>query len=309
MFTLAHLSDPHLSHWQLTGPRELAGKRILGFLSWQLRRRWIHRAEVLEYLVADMLRHRPDHIAVTGDITNISLPQEFAAAARWLARLGDPEHVTLVPGNHDAYIALPWIDGLGSWAPYMLGDAKPAATDLNAPLAFPFLRRRGEIAIVGVSTAVPMPYRSAGGRLGREQLERLEAMLAELGKESACRVVLIHHPPQPHSTSNRKALEDAAEFRAVIGRVGAELILHGHTHRSHLDRLPVPSGHAPVLGVPSASALPHPGKHAARYHLCRIQRRGGAWRIDTEVRGLTRALGGFVAESRFALAVGVATAA
>src|SRR5262245_35192045 len=122
MFTLAHLSDPHLSHWQLSGPRELASKRVLGSLSSQLRRRWIHRAEVLEHLVQDMLRQRPDHIVVTGDITNISLPQEFAAAARWLARLGDPDHVALVPGNHDAYIALPWVDGLGCWTPYMLGD-------------------------------------------------------------------------------------------------------------------------------------------------------------------------------------------
>jgi 3',5'-cyclic AMP phosphodiesterase CpdA len=306
MFTLAHLSDPHLSRWQLTGPRELAGKRAFGFLSWQLRRRWIHRAEVLEYLVQDMLRHRPDHIALTGDIINISLPQEFAAAARWIARLGDPQHVTLVPGNHDAYVALPWIDGLGCWTPYMLGDGGPTAPDPNAPIEFPFLRRRGEVAIVGLSTAVPTPYRSAGGRLGRDQLGRLEALLAELGRQPVCRVVLIHHPPQQRSTTPRKSLEDAAEFRAVIGRVGAELVLHGHTHRSHLDRLPAPGGHVPVLGVPSASALPHPRKHAARYHLCRIERENGAWRIDIEMRGLTQARDGFIAESRFALAVGLA---
>ena len=41
-FTLAHLSDPHLA--PLPRPRlsELIGKRITGYLNWQLRRRFIH---------------------------------------------------------------------------------------------------------------------------------------------------------------------------------------------------------------------------------------------------------------------------
>lgn len=310
MYTLAHLSDPHLSSWRVAGPRELAGKRVFGFLSWRLRRRHIHRPEVLELLVQDLQRLAPDHIAVTGDITNLSLPQEFAAAARWLARLGKPDRVTLVPGNHDAYVMMPWADGLGRWAPYMLGDeARPGMPGVLEAVEFPFLRRRGELAVVGVSTAQPMPYNSAGGVLGTAQLARLEAMLLGLAREDRARVVLIHHPPQPHATPARKALADAAEFRAVIARAGAELVLHGHTHRSHLDRLPVPGGFAPVLGVPSASALPHPGKHAARYHLCRIERSGAGWRIDVELRGLAPGRDGFLTETRFALETGVAKAA
>jgi len=308
MFTLAHLSDPHLSHWRVAGGRELAGKRVLGFLSWQLNRRRIHRAEVLELLVQDMLRQKPDHIAVTGDITNISLPQEFAAAARWLQRLGEPDRVTLVPGNHDAYVALPWAEGLGRWTPYMLGDGA-AAPGNDVPAEFPFLRRRDGVALVGVSSAEPMPYRSAGGRLGHAQLARLEAMLRALGAERLCRVVLIHHPPQPHTTATRKSLLDAAEFRSTLLRAGAELVLHGHTHRSHLDRLPVPGGHVPVLGVPSASALPHGGKPAARYQLLRIARDGTGWQVDVELRGLAPARDGFEPQSRFALVVGLSKAA
>ncbi len=310
MFTLAHLSDPHLSNWRVTRPRELAGKRVLGFLSWQLRRRRIHRPEVLEFLVQDLLRVAPDHVAVTGDITNISLPQEFAAAARWLARLGPPDRVALVPGNHDAYVAIPWAEGLGRWAPYMTGDdALPNPAGSAEPLQFPFLRRRDELALVGVSTAQPMPYNSAGGMLGEAQLARLEPMLHDLAREGRCRVVLIHHPPQSYATPARKGLADAAAFRAVIERAGAELVLHGHTHRSHLDRLAVPGGHAPVLGVPSASALPHQGKHPARYHLCRIERSGAGWRIEVELRGLAASRDGFRTETRFALQVGLPKAA
>ena len=46
-----------------------------------------------------MQAQSPDHIAVTGDLVNISLDTEFAAAARWLMSVGTPEHVTLGAGQ------------------------------------------------------------------------------------------------------------------------------------------------------------------------------------------------------------------
>lgn len=300
MYSLAHLSDPHLADWRVAGPRELASKRVLGFLSWQLRRRRIHRSEVLALLMEDLRASNPDHIAVTGDITNISLPAEFDAAARWLARLGPPEKVTVVPGNHDAYIALPWERSLARWSGYMAGDDAAPSSPV-AVAEFPFLRRRGPLAIIGLSTAAPMPYNSAGGILGAAQLQRLEACLTRLASESLCRVVLIHHPPQASATTARKSLGDAEAFRAVIRRGGADLILHGHTHRAHLDRLETPNGHAAVVGVPSASALPHNGKPAARFHLFRVERAGDGWRIELEVRALAPGLDGFRSETRFVL--------
>ena len=71
-FTLAHLSDPHLA--PLPRPRlsELIGKRITGYLNWQLRRRFIHDRRVLDALVDDLKARQADHIAVTGDIANIA---------------------------------------------------------------------------------------------------------------------------------------------------------------------------------------------------------------------------------------------
>ena len=38
-FTLAHLSDLHLTSLDDVRPRELLGKRVLGYLSWHWRRR------------------------------------------------------------------------------------------------------------------------------------------------------------------------------------------------------------------------------------------------------------------------------
>src|SRR3546814_1850649 len=92
---------------------QLAGKRAFGFLSWNLRRKAIHDGPVLPALVADLRQAAPDHVAVTGDVTNISLPKEFARAGGWLEGLGTPQDVTVVPGNHDAYVAVPWDQSLG----------------------------------------------------------------------------------------------------------------------------------------------------------------------------------------------------
>ena len=104
MFTLAHLSDPHLAPLPAPRWRDLIGKRVTGYINWQRKRRFIHDAEVLGKIVADLKAQAPDHIAVTGDLANIALAEEFARGRDWLQDLGAPHDVSLVPGNHDAYV-------------------------------------------------------------------------------------------------------------------------------------------------------------------------------------------------------------
>ncbi|HVG51844.1 MAG TPA: metallophosphoesterase, partial [Xanthobacteraceae bacterium] len=207
MFVLAHLSDPHLA--PLPTPRfsELASKRLLGFLNWQRKRRDIHNSEVLERTIADIRAQAPDHIAVAGDLVNISLPEEYIAARRWLTALGPASDVTLVPGNHDAYVRRMESEPAAHWGGYMCGD------DV-AECAFPFVRRRGPLAIVGLSTAVAAPPFRATGKLGKSQVERLSETLNGLASEVAFRVVMLHHPPEsdPHRKSER--LLDGSEFVA-----------------------------------------------------------------------------------------------
>src|SRR4051812_16264433 len=122
MFVLAHLSDPHLPPLPKPGPRELLSKKGLGYINWLWRRRLIHRAEVLAALVADLEGHKPDHVAVTGDLINLSLTNEFAPALAWLGGLGGPRDVTIVPGNHDCYVR-PVADlAERHWSDFMRGD-------------------------------------------------------------------------------------------------------------------------------------------------------------------------------------------
>jgi 3',5'-cyclic AMP phosphodiesterase CpdA len=282
-FTLAHLSDPHIP--PLPAPRlgELAGKRAFGYFNWTRNRRKFYRRDVLDALVSDMQAQGPDHIAVTGDLVNLALEAEFAPARAWLESVGSPDRVTVIPGNHDAYVRATRHRFAEAWKEYLDGDAAPASG-----VAFPSLRRRGPLALISVSSAVPTPPMVATGRLGGSQLDALARMLAELSAEQAFRVLLIHHPLRSDAPSKR--LTDAAELRALLKRHGVELILHGHDHIHSTIWIDGPNGAIPALGVPAASAIARGLHPAAAYNLFSIERDGAAWRCEQTVRAIDNGL-------------------
>jgi 3',5'-cyclic AMP phosphodiesterase CpdA len=295
--TFAQLSDPHLS--SLDGARwhELTNKRLLGYLSWRRRRRAEHRGEVLEALRRDLLGIRPGHLVITGDLTQIALPDEFRQARDWLDTLGSPSDVTVVPGNHDAYVPVSWAQGLSQWEPYLVSDdARRGGRADSAETVFPSLRVRGPVAFIGLSSARPSAPLLATGRLGGSQLERLEALLEQTRREGLFRVVLLHHPPVPGEERWRKRLTDAAPLCAVIARQGAELVLHGHRHRSVQSRIEIPGTHVPVFGIPSASSIGHRTGRMARYHIYTVHPSDAVWELELEVRGYTAAAEAFVTE-------------
>ena len=164
MVLLAQLSDIHLGPLPPATAAELASKRILGYLNWLRNRSRQYDDAVLAALAADMRAAGPDQIVVTGDLVNLGLPAEYPAARAWLDSLGSPDRVTAIPGNHDAYVPGALDHAIRAWAPFMSGDNP-------APAAFPFLRRRGKLALIGVSTAIPSPPFMAVGEVGGEQAE------------------------------------------------------------------------------------------------------------------------------------------
>jgi 3',5'-cyclic AMP phosphodiesterase CpdA len=279
-FTLAHVSDPHLPPLPRPRASELVGKRALGYLNWTRNRHKYHRREVVDALIKDLAAQAPNHIAVTGDLVNLALNAEFALALAWLQSVGAPDRVTAIPGNHDAYVGATRHQFAEALADYVSGDDNDAA--------FPTLRRRGPIALIGLSSALPTPPFMATGTLGRSQLERLERLLEGLAEESVFRVLMVHHPLR--STSRIKRLTDAAKLTALLKRHSVELILHGHDHVHSVIRIDGANGTIPVVGVPSASALAH-GRHPpAAYNLFSIERDNVSWRCEQIVRGIDEKL-------------------
>jgi 3',5'-cyclic AMP phosphodiesterase CpdA len=275
-FTLAHLSDPHLP--PLPKPRliELAGKRALGYVNWTRNRYKYQRREVLDALVADVHRQTPDHIAVTGDLVNLALEAEFAPARAWLDGVGPPDRVTTIPGNHDAYVRATFHRFGETFAPYLASD--------DGSIGFPSLRRRGPLALISLSTAVPTLPLMATGTLGRDQLAALERVLDRLAAEDVFRVLLVHHPLK--SEARQKRMTDSADLLALLKRHGVELILHGHDHIHSTMWFEGPNGNIPAIGVPSASALAHGHYPAAAYNLFTIEKDNTGWRCEQTVRGL-----------------------
>ncbi|MCK1386567.1 metallophosphoesterase [Bradyrhizobium sp. 21] len=275
-FTLAHLSDPHLP--PLPEPRliELAGKRVLGYVNWTRNRHKYQRREVLDALVADIHAQAPDHIAVTGDLVNLALEAEFAPARAWLDGVGPPDRVTTIPGNHDAYVRATSHRFGETFAPYLAGD--------DGRIGFPAVRRRGPLALVSLSTAVPTLPLMATGTLGRDQLAALDEVLERLAAEDVFRVLLVHHPLK--SRARQKRMTDSADLLALLKRHGVELILHGHDHIHSTMWLEGPNGNIPAIGVPSASALAHGHYPAAAYNLFTIEKDDTGWRCEQTVRSL-----------------------
>ena len=291
MFTLAHLSDVHLAPMPRPSLADLTPKRALGLVNWHRQRKHQHKRHVLDALTADIAARKPDHIAVGGDLVNIGLPAEIAAARAWLETLGGPDRVTAIPGNHDVYGRLREDQGIEHWRDYMRGNvagegfAAGPAQGLHA--GFPFVRTFGAIALIGLSSAVPTPPLWASGRLGKSQRRAVAAILRMLGASGHCRIVLIHHPPLPGQAGRLRGLEDAAEFAAVLEREGAELVLHGHNHVPSLAAAKGPGGPVPVVGVPSASAQPGAHSPPARYNLIAIEPHNGRWRLQLTGREYT----------------------
>ena len=304
-FTLAHLSDPHLADPSGSRLSDYLNKRFFGYLKWRLNRRSQHHSAVLTAMIQDTREFHPDHVVITGDLTHLGLPVEFARAKKMLETLGPPSLVTIIPGNHDAYVDGALDCRLVEWAEYMVSDGTKIDDKADATInsIFPSLRVRDGVALIGVSTAQPCSTFLAVGCIGNDQLRCLENTLIETGKKGLFRIVLIHHPPKSGVVSWRKRLTDASAFQKAIHDCGAELILHGHAHHQSRTYLQTSDGRIPVIGVPSASTAGQKSSRLARYHLYRLSAGTDGWDIRVCVRCYVEGDKRFATEDEFRLTI------
>ena len=303
----AHLSDWHATSLVGGGGELLQAKRLSGWVSWRFSRRDRHSTDVLEAAIRDVHAQAVDRVLVTGDLTHVSLENEFRAAALQLESLGSPEEVFLIPGNHDCYVPVAPERSWDYWADYLSGtphDAlepalasclgreatTPSGSDRKrAPRHedYPTLRVQGRLAVIGLCSAIPVPLFRARGELGAVQLRRLEALLESLRDRGYARVVMLHHPVVDADEGSRRALVDAAELRSVLERQGADLVLHGHKHRRRVHLLDGPDQKIPIIGVPSSSEVGSREEKRAQYHLYRLRSESSSdgFRLDAEIRG------------------------
>jgi 3',5'-cyclic AMP phosphodiesterase CpdA len=279
MFRIAHISDVHLGPLPKVSLRQLASKRITGYVNWQRNRRRRHGGNALDLLIDEIQTQAPDHLAITGDLVNLSTDLEIEAARLWLESVGDPASVSVIPGNHDAYVPGAFSRVCNAWAPYMRGDDGKGIPDAGT---FPYLRVRDRVAIIGVSTAnATLPF-MATGLFDRQEAKRLTKLLSQSADAGLFRVILIHHPPVEKAASWHKRLVGMSRFQEVIAEGGAELILHGHTHLDTLHWIKGADNRVPVLGVSSASEGLQGKKPASGFNMISIGRERDDWKMHIE---------------------------
>jgi 3',5'-cyclic AMP phosphodiesterase CpdA len=285
---LAHCSDLHLLSHDGARWLDLANKRWIGAMNLLSNRSRHYHVEAFDDMVADLNAVGVDHVLCTGDVTNLALRQEFAFARGKFDQLAcGSRDITVIPGNHDAYVAegvplfaemfgeLATTDAGWEWSAADAGPDEP--DDRGDPAArahelrWPIVKVREELAIIGTSTSRQTPWFTAYGRLGAGQLARLKRVLLDPRLADKVRVVAIHHPPAgKRAESKIRGLRDHAAFAEVIAQTGADLIVHGHEHRDMTETLAGPTGPVPVRGVASGTYCHNKPDRTARYRIFEI---------------------------------------
>ena len=165
-------------------------------------------------------RREPDLVVFSGDLTKRAKPRQFRAARRFVDDLGAPALV--VPGNHDVPLFRFWervFSPYGAYRRHFHPELEPVWKD-------------DELLVVGVNTAHGWTF--TGGRVTRRRIREVEGLLRAEGGERFA-IVVLHHPmiPVPGYDSD-KVFRNARHAARALSRGGADLVLSGHVHLSHL---------------------------------------------------------------------------
>ncbi len=284
---IAHISDLHVLAMDGVSTSRFLNKRLTGYMNLKLKRQHVHRSQTVVALLREIRRQNPDHVVITGDLTNLALEPEFEAVRAMLdEELGfDPSRVSVVPGNHDLYTrgALRAQRFTRYFAPYVTSDLPDLGA--NIPLGlFPFVRLRNNVAIIGLSSAVPRPPLVASGELGALQTGALRDILANDQVKKRTPIFLLHHPPKNPDSVVKTALEglwDAAALTSMYDHLQRGLLLHGHLHRRIHRAHPTSSGSLDSVGATSASLHHEHEDRMAGFNTYDIDESGGIEKISS----------------------------
>lgn len=247
-------------------------------------------------LIASLKVSGADHIVVTGDLTVVSAPTEYALFREAFAPFQEEGRLTIIPGNHDTLFLESSISFLEAFKDWIPGGR------------FPFTRRlKQEFALIGLNSTrdrgdiedeLQFLIVNANGRVGAPQLRETSDALSWAAAESRLPIVLVHHhilPMRPLTSSHFRdvagewtgllaPLEDARGFIEVLAEQGSPtVVLHGHKHLSFSRPVRIPD--QPSVQIMTVASALHGGRYidvehrrggrvSAGYHMYEMSRRG-----------------------------------
>ncbi len=231
---LAHFSDIHVTHFPLAGGFAL--KRLAAVASYTLMGRGRHFAGSdarIARLLEDVEAQGVDHALCTGDVTGVASDAELARVAGLFGpRLQQPERYTVLPGNHDRYVA----------AAVRAGAFERHFGALCGGAVFPLVKALSDnVTLVGVDSARPTSLIDSSGLVGEAQRKKLEAVLTDASLERRFVVVALHYGLLRRSGRRDRrhhGLRDDLEVMALLDRpdVHVDLVVHGHMHTPYAVR-------------------------------------------------------------------------
>ncbi len=177
--------------------------------------------DVVDGLMADLVRHAPDLVVISGDLVQRARRSQFIQARAFLERLPFPYLV--VPGNHDipVYNLLSrFTDPFRLYRHYISEDLSP-------------FHITGDVAVLGINTARSIIFDFSHGRINRAQIRRVHEVFDAL-PERVFRVLVTHHPflPPPDAPKTRLVGRHKLALPTLeVCRV--DLLLAGHLHRAY----------------------------------------------------------------------------
>ena len=243
-FTIAHLSDPHLS-------RQYYREHIKSF----------------KILLRTILDHGCNHLVITGDIVSTGDPNDYYLARTILTTFGlmDSKKLTIVPGNHDVFggphravdvLSFPrYIRTVDYHRRLALFEEAFAETfvgvrKLNEDSLFPFVKEAGPYAIIGLNSILPWSLwdnpLGSNGMLSDDQISALVQLQdrKELGGKIPL-VAIHHHFNDLNDASTENNLWRKIESKTMrmkrrrktlklFAALGVHTVMHGHVHRNEL---------------------------------------------------------------------------
>ncbi len=242
MIKIGHISDLHIFDLKSKSPLRFLNKRIVGGANLLFKRSKAHSPQAVERAIRHLVEdHDVDHIAISGDLSNLALHEEFVAANKLIATIPDAtERVSVVPGNHDYYI--PAVEKRRGFervfSPYMKSDLAHYTLETG----YPYCKFIGdEVALVALNSAIASPPMFAIGEVDERELRALEALLDDPLLDERFVVVMLHHPLLPFEHSKveyTRRLVNADEVLTVLRRANVDLAIHGHNH--YYDHVEIP---------------------------------------------------------------------
>jgi len=224
---LVHFSDVHVGG--LTADLTAClDKRLAGLLNFMVRRRGRLHPDYVARALHRIRSLAPDLVVITGDLTTIGSPEEFAAVLELLAPLlNSRQELLYLPGNHDLYVPRRPCRAALEDAFHRLNRGRWRLEEM--PVRFPL----GPLTLLAANECRPTTPWQSCGYLTPAAAGQLLAWL-DAPRHDGEKRLLIGHFPLRDGTGRRlgwrRRLHGADPLAAALGDGRLDVALCGHIH-------------------------------------------------------------------------------